>query len=115
MTTTPKVLIAPKLAEIAETLQYPLTAADSVKTAIDKFTAVNTGAANATLTVHLVPAGGAAGPANAFSKTLTAAGTSGASWPFPDIVGHVLEAGDSISTIASAATISIRASGRQFT
>lgn len=111
MTTTPKVLIAPKLAEIAETLQYPLAATDSVKTAIDKFTAVNTGAANATLTVHLVPSGGAASVTNAFSKTLA----PGASWPFPDVVGHVLEAGDSISTIASAATISIRASGRQFT
>lgn len=108
MTTTPKVLIQPKLAEIAETLQYT---SDNCKTAIDKLTAVNTGAANVTITVHLVPSGGAAGVANAFSKTLAA----GASWPFPDVVGHVLETGDTISTIASAATISIRASGRQFT
>lgn len=111
MTTTPKALIQPKLAEIIETVQYPITAADGVKTAIDKFTAVNTGADNATITVHLVPKGGAAGPANAFSKTLP----PGGSWPFPNIVGHVLEAGDFISTIASVATISIRASGRQFT
>lgn len=111
MTTTPRVLIQPKLAEITETTQYPLTAADSTKTAIDKLTAVNTGADNATITVHLVPKDGAAGPANAFSKMLPPSG----SWPFPDVVGHVLEAGDSISTIASAATISIRASGRQFT
>lgn len=111
MTTTPKTLIEGKLAETVETAQYPLTAAESVKTAIDKFTAVNTGAGTATLTVHLVPAGGTAGPANAFSKALP----PGASWPFPDIVGHVLEAGDSISTIASATGISIRSSGRQFT
>jgi hypothetical protein len=108
VTTIPKVLIQPKLAEAAETPQYT---SDGVKTTIDKFTAVNTGAANATLTVHLVPAGGATGLANAFSKTLT----PGASWPFPDLVGHVLEAGDSISTIASVAGISIRSSGRQFT
>jgi len=111
MTTTPKVLIPPKLAEIAETTQYPLLPGDAVKTAIDKFTAVNTGAANATLTVYLIPGGGAAGPANAFRKTIA----PGGSWPFPDIVGHVLEPGDVIATLASAAGISIRASGRQFT
>lgn len=111
MTTTPKVLIQPKLAEVAETVQYPLTAADSAKTSVDKFTAVNTGAANATLTVHLVPAGGAAAASNAFTKVVP----PGTTWTFPEIVGHVLEAGDVISTIASANTISIRASGRQFT
>jgi hypothetical protein len=111
MTTTPKVLIQPKLAEVTETVQYPTTPADAVKTAIDKFTATNTGGANATLTVHLVPSGGAAGAANAFTKTIA----PGASWPFPELVGHVLEAGDAISTIASVATVSIRASGRQFT
>jgi hypothetical protein len=111
MTTTPKVLIQPKLAETTETKQYPLTPADGVKTSIDKLTAVNTGSANVTITVHLVPFGESAGPANAFPKTLA----PGASWPFPDVVGHVLEVGDSISTIASAATVSIRASGRQFT
>lgn len=111
MTTTVKVLIQPKLAETAETVQYPTTTADAVKTSIDKLTAVNTSGANATITVHLVPSGGAAGPANAFSKTLA----PGASWPFPEVVGHVLEAGDAISTIATAAGVSIRASGRQFT
>lgn len=111
MTTTPKNLIPPKLAEAVETVQYPLTAADSVKTLIDKFTAVNTGATNATLTVHLIPPSGTAGPSNAYSKTIA----PGGSWPFPDVVGHVLEAGGSISTIASAATISINASGRQIT
>lgn len=113
MTTTPAVLIKPKLAEIAETQQY---LSDGCITAIDKFTAVNTGAANATITVHLVSAGGAAaGAVNAFSKVLTPTGTPGAEWPFPLLPGHLLEAGDSISTIASAATVSIRASGRKFT
>lgn len=113
MTTTPAVLIKPKLAEITETVQYT---SDNCKTAIDKFTAVNTGGSNATLTVHLVSAGGAAaGAVNAISKTLTPAGTPGAEWPFPLIVGHNMDAGDTISTIASANTISIRASGRQFT
>lgn len=108
MTTTPKVLIPPKLAETAETTQYT---SDNCKTAIDKFTAVNTGGANATLTVHLVPSGGAAAVSNAIAKTIA----PGVTWAFPELVGHLLESGDVISTIASANTISIRASGRQFT
>ncbi len=113
MTTTPAVLIKPKLAETAETTQY---LSDNCATAIDKLTAVNTGASNATITVHLVTAGGAAaGAVNEFSKVLTPKGTAGASWPFPEIVGHLLDPGDVVSTIASAATISIRASGRKFT
>ena len=108
MTTTPKTLIESKLAETAQTPQYT---SDNCRTAIDKFTAVNTGAANATLTVHLVPAGGAAADSNKFTKTIP----PGGSWPFPDIVGHILESGDVISTISSAVGVSIRASGRQFT
>ena len=108
MTTTLKALIQAKFAETAETPQYQ---SENCKTSIDKFTAVNTTAANATLTVHLVPSGGAAGTNNAYSKTIP----PGGSWPFPDLVGHVLEPGDTISTIASANGISIRASGRQFT
>lgn len=113
MTTTPAVLIKPKMAETTETVQYT---SDNCTTAIDKFTAVNTGAANATITVHLVSNGGsAAGPVNAFSKVLTPTGTAGSEWPFPSLPGHIMESGDTISTIASAATVSIRASGRKFT
>jgi hypothetical protein len=109
MTTTPKVLIPPKLAEAAETTQYT---SDNCKTAIDKLTATNITGANATLTVHLVPSGGAAGASNAFSKVIA----PGATWTFPEIVGHVLESGDVISTIAgTASALSIRSSGRQFT
>ncbi len=108
MTTTLKNLIQSKFAEAVETVQYT---SENCKTSIDKFTAVNTGATNATLSVHLVPSGGTAGTANALSKTIP----PGGSWPFPDLVGHVLESGDTISTIASAAGVSIRASGRQFT
>jgi len=112
MTTTPQVLIESKLAEIAETVQY--TSSNS-KTAIDKFTAVNTSGSNTTITVHLIPSGGSAGVSNAFSKTLTATGTSGATWTFPEVVGHNMESGDTISTSSSANTVSIRASGRIFT
>lgn len=108
MTTTLKVLIPAKVAETAETTQY--TAANC-KATIDKFTATNTGGANATLTVHLVTAGGSVATSHTISKTIA----PGVTWPFPELVGHSLEAGDAISTIASANTISMRASGREIT
>jgi hypothetical protein len=109
MTTTPKVLIEAKLAEAGDTVQYT---AENCKAAIDKFTATNVTGANATITVHLVPASSGVAVANAFTKTIP----PGVTWPFPEIVGHLLELGDSISTNPGAAnTFSIRASGREFT
>lgn len=111
MTTTPKALIDAKFAEAAETVQYPST---DCKTSIDKFTATNVTAANATIAVRLVPAGGVAGPLNTITYTKTIA--PGACHTFPELVGHILESGDSISTLAGTAdAIVIRASGRQFT
>lgn len=109
MTTTPKVLFESKLAESAETVQYTAT---NCKASIDKLTAANVSGANVTLTVHLVPPAGAAGPANAIIKQIA----PGTTWPFPSVIGHILEAGGAISTIASVAgAVSIRASGREFT
>lgn len=109
MTTTIKALIEAKFAETVETAQYP---SNDCKTAIDKLTVTNVSAANATITVHLVPAGGAAGTSNAIVKVIA----PGATWTAPEIVGHNLEAGDAVSTIASVANaLWIRASGRQFT
>lgn len=109
MTTTIVTLIQPKFAETAETVQYT---SDNCKTAIDKLTATNNSGANATITVHQVPASGAAATSNAIVKVLA----PGQTWPFPEIVGHNMEAGDALSTIASAASaIWIRASGRKFT
>jgi hypothetical protein len=109
MTTITKVLIPAKVAETTEMTDY--TAANC-KAAIDKFTATNTGAANATLTVHIVTAGGTVAGAHTVSKTIA----PGVTWPFPELVGHTLESGDAISAISSAgSTISIRASGREFT
>lgn len=109
MTTLIKTLIQAKFAEAVETSQYP---SDNCKTAVDKFTATNISGANATLTVHMVPLGGAAATSNAITKVIA----PGATWTFPEIVGHSLEAGDVLSTLASAANaIWIRASGRQFT
>lgn len=109
MTVTAKTLIAAKQAENAQTTQYTVTAS---RTIIDKFTATNTSGTSATLSVNLVTSGDTAGSQNLISKAVSIA--SGTSYTFPEIVGHVLDNGGFISTLASAATsITIRASGRE--
>jgi hypothetical protein len=113
MTTTNRALFESKYAEAAETTQYPLTPADSVRTAIDKFTAYNGSAVNAVLTVCLVAQAGTAGATNATVKKTIAPGRTET---FPELVGHNLEPGDFISTLCdTASAVVIRASGRQFT
>ena len=109
MSVTAKTLIPAKQAESTQTTQY--TTPGSTRTIIDKFTGTNTTAGAVTLAVHLVTLAGAAGDSNKIVLKSLAAGET---YTFPEIVGHVLDAGDFISTIASAATsITIRASGRE--
>jgi hypothetical protein len=111
MTVQVKVLIPAKNAENTQTTQYTST---NVTTIIDKFTATNYSAAAETLSVNLVTSSYSAGNNNLIvkAKTLQPAET----YTFPEIVGQVLNAGDFVSTIASAATsINIRASGREIT
>jgi hypothetical protein len=112
MAVTAKPLFNPLQAAAAETTQYTTPA--GTRTIIDKFTGTNTTAVAATLTVRLVSSGGAAGVSNTIvsAKTLAA----GESYTFPELVGHVLNPGDFISTLAgTAAAITIRASGREVT
>lgn len=110
MAVTAKALFQPLQAQNAETSQYVTPA--GTRTIIDKFTGTNTTGAVATLTVKLVPSGGAAGVGNTIvsAKTLAA----GEAYTFPEVVGHVLNPGDFISTLAgTAAAITIRSSGRE--
>lgn len=108
MTVTATVLISSKTAENSQTTQYTST---NVTTIIDKFTAINYSAVAASISVNLVEASGAAGNNNIITKTKTLQPSE--SYTFPEIVGQVLTAGQSISTLASAASsISIRSSGR---
>lgn len=109
MTVTAKCLLESKYAENAETTQYTTPA--GTRTAIDKFTGYSP--AGGTLTVKLVPSGGAAGASNiTVVKTLAA----NESYTFPELVGHILSPGDLISTLAAAAsTVAIRISGREVT
>ncbi len=111
MTVTVKVLIPAKQAESVQTTQYT---ANNCKTIIDKFTATNTSASNVSISVNLVTTGGSPGTSNIITDTRNIAPDE--TYTFPELVGHSLEAGGFISTIASAATsITIRASGREIT
>lgn len=107
-----KPIIASKQAENSQTTQY--TAPTGTRTIIDKFTATNTTVGAVALTVNLVTSAGSAAASNVVisAKSLSA----GETYACPEVVGHVLNTGDFISTLAGAATsITIRASGREVT
>jgi len=111
MTVSIKVLIPPKQAENAQTTQYT---AVNCKAIIDKFTITNTNTTNVTISVNLVTSGGAAGAANLIMDTRAIAPDE--TYTCPELVGQALESGSFISTIASsAASLTIRASGREIT
>jgi hypothetical protein len=106
-----KTLTQSKQAENAQTTQYTAT---NCKTIIDKFTATNTSAANVPLSVNLVASGGSPGATNLVVNARAVA--PGETYTFPELVGQVLEPGGFISTIAgAAASLTIRASGREIT
>ena len=108
MTVSIKNIIPSKFAENSQTTQYTATL---VKAVIDKFTATNTSASNASIDVNLTPSGTAAG-SNLIVKSRVLLPNE--TYTFPELVGHVLEPTGTISTIASAASaVVIRASGRE--
>lgn len=112
MTVRNKVLIPAKTAENSQTTQY--TALTGVTALIDKFTATNYSGSPATLSVNLVTSGDTAGNQNLITKVKTL--QPGETYMFPELVGHNIEAGGFISTIAgTASAISIRCSGREVT
>lgn len=111
MPVTVKVLISSRQAEATQTTQYTATNAKAI---IDKFTATNTSAGNVTLSVNLVTVSGTAGVSNLIIDTRSIAPDE--TYTCPELVGHAMEPGGFISTIASAATsLTIRASGREIT
>lgn len=108
---TIKNIIPRKQALAAQTDQYTAT---NCKCIIDKFTVTNTSAANVTFSVNLVASGGTAGDANLVLKAKTVVPNE--TYTCPELVGQVLEAGGTISTIAgAAASLTISASGREVT
>jgi hypothetical protein len=109
MAVTVKALIPAKEVENTQTTQYTAT---NCRAIIDKFTATNTSGSNVTISVNIVISGGTAAANNLIVDTRSIAPDQ--TYTFPELVGQVLDSGNFISTIASAATsLTIRASGRE--
>lgn len=110
MGVTLKLLVERKQAENIQTAQYTVPA--GTKAVIDKFTITNTSAGVAYLSVNLIPSSGVANDGNMVLKGRAV--SPGETYTCPELVGQVLEAGASISTIASiAASLTISVSGRE--
>ena len=102
-----QVLIEAKDTPTVQTTDYTST---NVVTVFDKHTVTNTTGSAITYSVNLVPNAGSAGPTN-----LIIDGRSilpGETYPCPEIVGQILNAGDFLSHIASATGLTVRSSGR---
>ena len=110
MAVNPVVIIDPIVAANAQTTQYTSTGATTI---IDKYTVRNLSGAATTIGIYLVKTGTVASTTNLIiSRNIQA----GETYTCPEVVGHVLEPGDFISTIAgAAASIAMRASGRVIT
>lgn len=111
MTTTAKALIPSKVAESSQTTQYTCNV---LKTLIDNLTVTNTGSVNRTISINIVPDGASAGDANCIVHDRIITPDEPPYRAFA-VIGHILEPGDFISTIASGAGLTIRASGREIT
>lgn len=110
MTVTARPLIGSKEMEAAQTTQYT---AVNCTTIIDKFTATNTSASNAVISVNLVSSGGSAGATNLIVDARAIAPDE--TYTFPELVGQVLASGGFISTTGTATALTIRSSGREIT
>lgn len=112
MAVTAKVIIAAQTVANSQTTVY--TAGAGVRTIIDKFTATNYSGSAAVLSINLVTTGDTAGNQNLIIKEKSL--SAGETYSFPEIVGHVMDAGGFISTLAgTASAINIRACGREVT
>lgn len=109
MAITPKTLISSQQLTNSNATYYTAT---NVKTIIDKMTLVNTTSGAVTVTVDLVDSGESAGVAERVISARSIA--AGETYTCPEVVGHILNSGDSIQALASASTsITIRCSGRE--
>lgn len=105
-----KELIPAKYAENSQTTQFIAEA----PTAIDKFTITNTSASVVKFSANLVVASATAGASNLIIKEKTVA--AGDTYTCPELVGHNLAVGSSISTLVdTSSALVIRASGREIT
>lgn len=108
MTTTVSVLLEGTFATASAAGAFYLS--DSCVTALDKVTCTNESASAATATLQLLSPDGSL--TQSFVKTIQ----PGTSWPFPDVVGHMLAVGGKVTiTCPTASAIKARISGRKFT
>lgn len=108
MTVTVKVLVPAKQAENVQTTQYTAT---DCKAIIDKFTVTNTTVGAVNFACNVVTAAGSASSADLILNRSIAPNST---YACPELVGHTLEDGGFISTLAGAATsLTIRVSGRE--
>ena len=70
------------------------TAEASTRVIVTKLTVTNNNAAQVSITVYLVASGDTPGPDNVISNLITI--QAGATYTFPEVVGHILEEGDFI-------------------
>lgn len=111
MTVTAKNIVPPKTVEASQTTQYT---ANNVTTIIDKFTVTNYSASPVVFSVNLVTVADTAGNQNLIVKNKTLLASE--CYTFPELVGHILNAGSFISTIAgTASAVNMRVSGREIT
>jgi hypothetical protein len=109
MSVTSKPLYTAQYLGATDTTLY--TAGAGVRTILDKVTAYNSDVLALLVSFNLVPNGGAVGAANMVVSKSIAAGDT---YTFPEVVGHVIEAGGSLSGIAaSASKVVVRVSGRE--
>lgn len=102
-------LVPPMQMQATQTTQYTAT---GVRAIIDKATVTNTDVVARSFSVNLVQLGGSASNANLVIDTKFVQPDE--TYLCPELVGHVLNVGGFISTIASAATaLTLRVSGRQ--
>ncbi|WP_332605480.1 hypothetical protein [Acinetobacter sp. ESBL14] len=110
MTVKIKNIIPTKFLENTDTIQFTAAA----NTTIDKFTVTNTSAAIAKFSCNLVLVGGTASASNLVIKDKEV--NVGETYVCPELVGHSLEAGSFINTVAdTASALTVRASGREIT
>lgn len=112
MAVSSAVLVDSKTMEDIQTSQY--TVPTGVTAIIDRLTVTNVSGSDAAVSVNLVPAGASATSSNLIVKYKMI--SAWRSYTFPEVTGHALSAGESISTIATVASaLNIRVSGRVVT
>lgn len=101
--------------QVAPTVAAALyTCPTNVRCRIAKVTATVTGTAARALTAYLVPSGGSAGATNTIEQEYSIAGKQRVT--LDGLIGHVLEAGDSIQIIVDAGTdCTLHATGTEVT